>query len=138
MSGFIRAVLKAVVSKQFVVEATLFVVFLRLYFCSVSKIRAKIDSRCVICKFNNSYTVTLVVFYWIEHRSITFLKACFFKIFLAVHKKWPKQGLLALWESSENQFDEPKKKGRQSFWTVFENPPPTTRENPRPSPCILH
>ena len=56
----------------------------------------------------------------------------FFKILPAAQKHLPQQGLwvfLVLCESSENQFGRPKKKGRQNFQKIFENPPPASRKS---------
>ena len=61
-----------------------------------------------------------------------FSKKCLKTLFLASFSKFclrprkfdQNRVCLMLWNSSENQFGRPQKKGRQSFRKLFENPPP--------------
>ena len=58
----------------------------------------------------------------------------FFKIFPAAHKILTKQSLLVIWESSENHFGRPRKKGSTKFSKFFWKSFPS-RENPRSAPA---
>ena len=60
----------------------------------------------------------------------------FSKFCLRRRKSGRNSVFLVLWQSSENQFGRPKKKGRQNFRFFLKNPPPPPppRENPRSAP----
>ena len=51
-------------------------------------------------------------------------------------KIWPKQGLFSEWESSENQFSQPKKVDK-NFKKFLNIKPPLPRENLRSSPDFI-